>query len=268
MPMAVLAIDYPDRATEPPHSHPRAQLMHSVSGVVTVWTDEGSWVVPPNRGLWIPAGVTHRLAISGLVRTRTLYVEQSAAPHLPATCTVVAISALLRELILAAVEIPLDYAPASRDAKVMDLIVEECRALPVQPLHLPLPADDRISRICDGLMQDPADGRSLKEWAAACRIAERTAARAFLDGTGMTFGRWRQQLRLIKACRVWRAASRCSRWPWIQTTLTNFMKSERTAKWCMYEWFCADMDRPFFEYNDFQHCLNEMGLGHITHLTR
>jgi hypothetical protein len=54
----------------------------------------------------------------------------------------------------------------------------------------------------------------------------------------------------------------------IQTTLTNFMKSERTAKWCMYEWFCADMDRPFFEYNDFQHCLNEMGLGHITHLTR
>ncbi|ELR24993.1 Myblike DNA-binding domain containing protein [Acanthamoeba castellanii str. Neff] len=54
----------------------------------------------------------------------------------------------------------------------------------------------------------------------------------------------------------------------IQTTLTNFMKSERTAKWSMYEWFCADMDRPFFEYNDFQHCLNEMGLGHITHLTR
>jgi hypothetical protein len=54
----------------------------------------------------------------------------------------------------------------------------------------------------------------------------------------------------------------------IQSLLTNFMKSERTAKWCLYEWFCADMDRPFFEYNDFQHCLNEMGLGHITHLTR
>lgn len=199
MPMAVLAIDYPDRATEPPHSHPRAQLIHIISGVVTVWTEQGSWVVPPNRGLWIPAGVTHSLAISGLVRTRTLYVEQSAAPHLPDNCTVVAISPLLRELILAAVAIPLDYAPGSRDAKVMELIVEECRTLPVQPLHLPRPADDRISRICDGLMRDPADRRGLKEWAASCRITERTAARAFLDSTGMTFGRWRQQLRLIES---------------------------------------------------------------------
>lgn len=54
----------------------------------------------------------------------------------------------------------------------------------------------------------------------------------------------------------------------IQRVLNNFLESDKAAKWCMYEWFCADIDRPYFEFNDFQSCLDELTLHHVTHLTR
>ncbi|MBD3702962.1 hypothetical protein IE985_02560 [Klebsiella pneumoniae] len=37
------------------HQHDCAQLLHILSGVVRVATPVGYWVVPPGRGVWLPA---------------------------------------------------------------------------------------------------------------------------------------------------------------------------------------------------------------------
>lgn len=40
------------------------------------------------------------------------------------------------------------------------------------------------------------------------------------------------------------------------------------GRWAVYEWFYADVDRPFFQQNEFQDCLNELDLAKVRKLTR
>jgi AraC-like DNA-binding protein len=198
-PIAAMAKDYPDGWILDLHRHRRAQLVYASSGVMTITTPHGSWVVPPNRALWIPPAIDHRIAMSGRVTMRTLYIEPDAATALPDTCRVVAVSGLLRELVLRAVEMPLLYDVGGPDARVVALIFDELRLLPVVPLHLPAPTDPRLRRLCDALRTSPADNRTLEAWGAAVGASGRTLARLFLNDTGMSFAAWRAQARLLAA---------------------------------------------------------------------
>jgi AraC-like DNA-binding protein len=130
---------------------------------------------------------------------RTLYVDPGVARELPSECCVVAVPPLLRQLILRAVEIGLDYRPDSAEARIMAVILDELRALKPEPLHLPHPRDARLLKIAEALIADPADGRALSDWAKAAGASERTLARLFVKETGMTFGAWRERLRLTAA---------------------------------------------------------------------
>jgi mannose-6-phosphate isomerase-like protein (cupin superfamily) len=72
------AHDYAHGDSEPMHCHDCAQLLHILSGVVRVETPVGFWVVPPGRGVWLPAHTPHALRITGNVAARTIY--RSAGP--------------------------------------------------------------------------------------------------------------------------------------------------------------------------------------------
>ena len=71
------AVTHPGGTVVLPQSAEWDQLVHAVRGVVTVHTDEGSWVMPPHRAVWVPGGVPHRLELSGRVALRTLYLAAS-----------------------------------------------------------------------------------------------------------------------------------------------------------------------------------------------
>jgi AraC-like DNA-binding protein len=139
--------------------------------------------------------------MSGRVEMRTLYLRRDAAGKLPRLCCVMNVSPLLRELILAATEMPLAYDERGRDGRVMRLVMDELGRASDLPLHLPRPADRRLTRICDAILQAPADTRSLDEWAAAVGASTRTLARRFRQETGMSFAAWRQQARLLESLR-------------------------------------------------------------------
>ena len=57
------------------HRHLRGQLLFSTVGVMSVTTDAGNWVAPPNRAVWMPPGVPHEVTMSGEVEMRTLYLR-------------------------------------------------------------------------------------------------------------------------------------------------------------------------------------------------
>jgi AraC-like DNA-binding protein/quercetin dioxygenase-like cupin family protein len=198
-PVTGKAIDYPSGHRVPPHSHPTAQLIHAVQGVMVVGTAAGQWVVPPTRGLWMPAGETHRLRMVGDVKVRTVYIRPDASPNLPGQCQVVGISPLLRELILAAIAVPQPYAPDSRDGRLMSLLLDEVAVLPSLPLRLPQPTDPDLLTICEALAAAPDDASTLGQWANHLGVDPKTIQRRFARQTGMTFGQWRQQVRLINA---------------------------------------------------------------------
>ena len=77
---ALVAIgnDYPAGHLLDAHAHRRAQLLYGATGVMLVLSEDGGWVVPPQRAVWIPAGVTHQVRMLG-VSTRSAYIEPGAA---------------------------------------------------------------------------------------------------------------------------------------------------------------------------------------------
>ncbi|ELW9451000.1 helix-turn-helix transcriptional regulator [Burkholderia cenocepacia] len=199
MPVSAMAATYVHGTSIAPHRHRRAQLLYAIEGVMHVESEGASWVVPPTRGVWLEAGLDHTVQMSGDVQMRTVFVEPGAVEHLPARSCVVEVHPLLRELILAAVDVPLDYAPGSRHDHLMRLLLAEVTVAPLLPLYLPWPHDARLRTICDTLVATPDDLRTIAEWADLLGLSVRTLHRAFRRETGLSFRRWREQARLLLA---------------------------------------------------------------------
>jgi AraC-like DNA-binding protein len=193
----------------PAHLHPEHQLIYATRGVMTVWSNDVTWVVPPQRAVWIPAGTPHRITIHGVVSMRTLYVKT----HLIAfsrTCCVVGVSPLLRELILHACTFLGLRRRVRAEAHLIDMIVDQLARLEISPLQLIHPSDPRAARIAVALSRDPGDRRSLAAVCEAAGASKRTIERIFLLETHMSLGQWRQQARLVHSLRLLAAGSKIS----------------------------------------------------------
>lgn len=194
------ATDYPLNAVIEPHLHQnKHQLIYAIEGVMVVTSALNQWTVPPSRGVWVPRGQLHSIRCVGEVKMRSVFVQPDSLPDMPDECRAVSISPLLSELIRTAVSIIQPYATDSREARVMRLILDEFKVLPTLPLHLPQPAEPRLRAICDRLQDDPGDGSTLADWSTRLDLDEKTIQRLFRKSTGMTFGQWRQQARLLLA---------------------------------------------------------------------
>ncbi len=196
--VAAKASDYADGDIVPPHRHAHAQLIHAVTGVMRVAAQDGTWVVPPGRALWMPARTTHAIRMAGDVAMRTLFIDRAALPEAPRRCVIMEVSPLLRELILAAIALPAGEADGPRARTIWRLVRSELRIGRVVPLRLPLPADRRLRRLCEALLADPAREEGLDQWAGDVGASARTLTRLFRRETGMSFGAWRQQARLAE----------------------------------------------------------------------
>jgi AraC-like DNA-binding protein/quercetin dioxygenase-like cupin family protein len=198
--VATMAKDYPDGTVIASHAHRRSQLVFASTGVMTVITPRDAWVVPPRRAVWMPAGFEHEIKASGVLRMRTLYFEPGTDVEqaFPRECSVIDVTPLMRELILRAVE--LDAANTGLQARLLRLIavlLDEAKSMSVLSLHLPIPDDPRIAKICERLIADPSIDMTLEQWGRDVGASSRTVARQFLTGTGMTFAQWRQRARIL-----------------------------------------------------------------------
>jgi AraC-like DNA-binding protein len=191
--------DYVPHQLLPRHAHKRGQLLYAVTGVVTVITDEGRWVVPPRRALWIPAGIAHEVRMGGAVATRSAYVRDEAATALPRCCRVIGVSLLLHALLQEAVDLPVEYQLEGRDGRVMALLLDEIASMPVLPLNTPLPRDPRLARLCRALLGAPAMDIDIDAMALKSGMSRRSFTRVFRQQTGMSFTAWRQQACLLAA---------------------------------------------------------------------
>ncbi|MCQ4160721.1 helix-turn-helix transcriptional regulator [Roseomonas sp. GC11] len=198
-PLAGFRRDYGDGGATPRHAHRRVQLIYASQGVMRITTDAAAFVVPPGRALWVPAGLPHAVATQGMVAMRALFLREDAARLGPSGVAVLAVSPLLRELILAACEEPPEWDPAGRAGHLAALILDEIARAPTLPLGVPWPRDARLRRLAMALQADPASPLTLEGWAAEVGASPRTLARHFRAETGMSFGAWRQHWRLAEA---------------------------------------------------------------------
>lgn len=198
-PVVAVALDYPESRTVPSHMHRSAQLVHAFRGVMTVTTDAGIWVVPSERGVWVPANTEHEIRTCGSLSMRTLYIKDAATAGMLEQCCVVTVSPLLRELILHATTLPERYDASGPDGRIMSVILDLIKRLPVTALALRIPRDPRLNRIYQALSDNPADNRSLEAWGREVGASSRTLTRLFQAETAMNFRQWRQRFRILEA---------------------------------------------------------------------
>jgi AraC-like DNA-binding protein len=181
------------------HAHRRAQLLHAIAGTMVVLTDNGSWILPPHRALWIPAGVSHEVHCRGHVSLRTLYIEPEACAGFNNTCHVMTVSKLLNELILEAISLPLEYDLSGREGRLMALLLDEVQRMDILPHQVPMPRTKSLVDVCSRIMRDPSIEAKLDGLAKNTGMARRTFTRRFREETGISFAQWKQQVRLLDA---------------------------------------------------------------------
>ena len=199
--VVALRVDFSDyRAEVPHHRHRQGQLILALHGAVTCTAANALWIVPPGCGMWIPGGVPHSNRVTPNARLSYLFVAPDAA-MLPPDCCILAVSPMLREMILHIADAAERDDADGRTARLMRVMLDELALMPRDGLQLPVSGHPKIEAIAAALTSAPDDRLTVGQWAAHVAMSERSLKRLMVQETGLSFGRWRQQLHLIIALR-------------------------------------------------------------------
>ncbi|WP_228447205.1 helix-turn-helix transcriptional regulator [Streptomyces paludis] len=181
------------------HAHPEPKLIWSVSATATVHAAARDWLIPPGYGLWIPGGVAHGGAVLRAGEGSAVAFSPDSCPITWTRPTGVAVGPLLRELFahlyLASHQ---DPSRPHAEALMFALLV----ALPTHDIHVAVPTDPRVRAIAERLVADPSDQRELAAWSDHVHASVRTLSRLFPRETGLSFARWRTQVRIRAAIQL------------------------------------------------------------------
>ncbi|MCE4553480.1 AraC family transcriptional regulator [Roseateles cellulosilyticus] len=193
------------RADIQPHRHDWAQLVFSVSGAVRVNTEASTYIVPPQRAVWIPQGLVHAVTAIEHCDLRTVYLHGSLLTGATwQTGRVLEVSPLLRELLLALPTLPdPEPAPAAAEERrrrsIEQLVILELQRARPLALGVALPADARLRRLCEAMLREPGRHAGLEDWALEAGYSPRTLSRLFREQLSTSFAQWRSQLLLAHA---------------------------------------------------------------------
>lgn len=188
-------------AGEPMHAHDEAQLTFAATGMVQVHTDAGRWLVPPQLGVWIPAGVQHHVEVLSDAELWMVHWEPAAArAWAPRTQLdrpfALRVTPLMRTLLTVAFDSAMS---ADKTELVVRLMLHELTETAHAPTFLPLPTGATGKRIAVVAAGDVRNRLSVAETASRAATLVRTLSRVFLAETGMTFKAWRQRARIVHA---------------------------------------------------------------------
>ena len=182
------------------HHHDHGQFVYVVSGTMVVMTEGAFWLVPAQRGLWIPAMTDHDFHMTTAVEIQTIYVlDREDLSHQSSHCRVLQVSPLLREIVDRITRFDKHFSRDSPEGRLAQVLLDEIRMAPVNRLTAIFPRDPRLQKMAAAIAADPGDATPLSEWAGHLGASERTIARLFQKETGMSFVQWRQQIRLFGA---------------------------------------------------------------------
>jgi len=198
-PMTVRVQSIPPRHYFPEHAHRWNQVVHAVTGVLTVAVEGRSFVISPEQAVWLPTGLSHRVGSLLGAEFRSLWIADEAGTGLPEVPTVFAVKPLLQALIVEAAGIDGQNDHDGYAGRVASLILDQLRRAPSLPGALPWPRGNSLTTLCEALYADPADPRSPEEWGREIGMSARTLARRFEEDTGMSLRSWRRRLRIFKA---------------------------------------------------------------------
>ena len=198
-PITMRAQSIPARHRFPEHAHDWHQVVYAIDGVLMVTAESRSLVISPEQAVWLPSGVRHRVGSLLGAEFRSLWIAIDAGRKLPSIPTVLAVSPLLKELIVEAAAIEGGRSTDGYSDRIATLILDQLGRARALAAGLPWPRGERLLRLCEALYIDPADTRSSHDWAKTLGMSPRTLTRQFEAEMGLSLRSWRRRVRLLRA---------------------------------------------------------------------
>ncbi len=190
-----------------PHRHRRGQFVFATRGSLAVWAaGRGLWV-SPQCGVWIPPRTVHAVSALSAIDYCSLFVDTHASRSLPRQVRLYTLTSLLTELAGAAAEFSHNREAAELAPHLHALLLDRLQRLEPACVSLPVPCSARLRSLTDYLLCHPGESFSLEDWAARLGMSRATLARRFRHQTGLSVGRWRQQMKVLKAIELLHAGS-------------------------------------------------------------
>jgi AraC-like DNA-binding protein len=200
VPIYFRSISFPAEASTPIHHHVPGEFVYAFSGVMELKLENHHYLAPPQYGIWMPPGAEHHSLNRYESSFCSIYIARDLCSGLPQKDPVpLAVSPLVRAILddLRAREVRFPQSDA--DVHLLHVLVDQLRKAPRQSNYLPMSSDPQLGPVLSALDQDPADNRSLADWAKEVHGTERTLARRCHRDLGMNFSEWRQRLRMVRA---------------------------------------------------------------------
>jgi AraC-like DNA-binding protein len=183
------------------HFHDVHEIEYACRGMVEVSTPAGHYLLPPHQAAWIPAGLRHRTTLNAGAQTLAVLLEPRLVPAAGDRVRIIAVSALLREMMLYSVRWPISRTESEAAAgsffPALGHVVAEALD-DERPLHLPVSPDPLVTAAADYTRAHLGDV-TLSDVIRAVGVSERTLRRLFSTHLGMSWRSYLLRARVLRS---------------------------------------------------------------------
>ena len=183
------------------HFHDVHEIEYACRGVVEVRTAAGHYLLPPHQAAWIPAGLLHQTTLNSDVQTLAVLFEPRLVPMAGDRVRIIAVSALLREMMLYSARWPISRTESGVEAdsffQALGYVVAEALE-DERPLNLPVSADPVITAATD-YTRAHLDHVTVNDVTRAVGVSERTLRRVFQAQLGMSWRSYLLRARMLRS---------------------------------------------------------------------
>lgn len=183
------------------HFHDVHEIEYACRGMVEVNTQAGHYLLPPHQAAWIPAGLHHQTTLHVGAQTLAVLFEPGLVPVAGDRVRIIAVSALLREMMLYSVRWPISRTESRAEADsffhTLGYVVAEALD-DERPLHLPVSADPVVTAVTD-YTRAHLDHVTVSDVTRAVGVSERTLRRIFRTHLGLSWRSYLLRARILRS---------------------------------------------------------------------
>jgi AraC-like DNA-binding protein len=183
------------------HFHDVHEIEYACHGVVEVKTQAGHYLLPPHQAAWIPAGLRHQTTLNADVRTLAVIFEPRLVPMAGDRVRIIAVSALLREMMLYSVRWPISRTESGVEAdsffQTLGNVVAEALE-DERPLNLPVSTNPVVTAATE-YTHAHLDHVTVADVTRAVAVSERTLRRLFSTHLDMSWRSYLLRARVLRS---------------------------------------------------------------------
>ena len=177
------------------HHHPWGQVICVKSGIFVLTVKDQRYLAPSGFALWIPPYIEHACFNKKSAWFRTININSYQA--MPKNTCLLNLSKLSQAIIDSFFDRNIVQPESEQDLRLGQVLIDQISAEPYHNMYLPNTKDKYLAPILNELERNPADNKTLAQWAKKVFSTERTLARRCQQELGMSFSMWRQRLRFL-----------------------------------------------------------------------